>query len=180
MALSQRVFSEALRDMQRAMAVFDHPFFNGVRGSWLSNRPGGFSSNVGDDLMSSSRFPVTDLKETPTNYELVAELPGYEKKDVKIELTDSRTLLLKASKNEEHESRSTPMEDKEEAGELAQRNEDGHTWWVKERVSGSITRSFVFPTPIPAEGIKASFENGLLKVTIPKATEQQAKQINID
>lgn len=185
MSLSQRVFSDALRDMQRAMAVFDQPFFHNARRSLLN-----------EGLHSGYRYPASDMVETPNAYELSAELPGYTKDNIKIELADSRTLVLSGSMEEQHETKPSVTEQKEdtttkqEAGqELVHKDEkdqqlarqtEAPQYWVKERVSGSFSRSFSFPTPINPDTIKASFENGVLKVTIPKTTENQARQINID
>ncbi|OBZ88382.1 heat shock protein, partial [Choanephora cucurbitarum] len=52
-------------------------------------------------------------------------------------------------------------------------------WWMKERVQSSFSRSFSFPTPINAENIKASFNNGILEIVVPKTTEDQTKRIDI-
>ncbi|KAI7901392.1 HSP20-like chaperone [Cokeromyces recurvatus] len=200
--ISQRLFSDAFRDMQRAMAVFDHPFFNTTRRSLLGSpsilissspsRSAGYSHFFG-----SHYYPPTDMVETADSYELSAELPGFDKKNIKIELADDQTLVLSGSvNNEQHqESKSTVTTIEEEVKEnnekVDNKKETEQTaaatttdrasspqWWVKERVvTGSFSRSFDFPTPIQADTIKASFENGILKVTIPKPTQQdQAKQ----
>ncbi|KAL9548272.1 hypothetical protein MBANPS3_005753 [Mucor bainieri] len=200
MSLTQRVFSDAFRDMQRAMAAFDQPFYNTARRS----------------LLGSPASLFNDMVETPESYELSAELPGCNKDNIKIELADSRTLVLSGTVNESKEIK-PPTATEEEvnttastegadttattfeatksdasaanneqqltqkaSSEVAKPIENSPQWWVKERVSGSFTRSFAFPTPINSESIKASFDNGVLKVVIPKTAQDQAKQINIE
>jgi HSP20 family protein len=198
MSLNSRLFSDALRDMQRAMAVFEQPFYDTGRRSLLSNP--GSSLLHGHSQGSSFRYPATDMIEHPDSYELNAELPGYDKKDIKIELSDDHTLVLSGSTNKEQETKSTTTEQtsetksqsetpKEKGQQLTKKDEsesqvaqrtESPQWWVKERVSGSFSRTFAFPTRISAENIKASYENGILKVIVPKCTEKQAQQITID
>jgi HSP20 family molecular chaperone IbpA len=197
MSLNQRLFSDAFRDMQRTMAVFDQPLVNTVR---LLNNNRVPLLNGATNLL---KYPATDMVETPESYELSSELPGYNKKDIKIELAnDNRTLVLSGSVNEtktlstptteaatvQSETPTTktqPQQDElvtknEQDNQVAKSNEN--QWWVKERVSGSFTRSFAFPTSINADSIKASFDNGVLKVIVPKTkeTKDEAKLIDIE
>ncbi|GAN00736.1 heat shock protein 30 [Mucor ambiguus] len=212
MSLTQRVFSDAFRDMQRAMAAFDQPFYNTARRSLLGSPASLFNGNTAAGGLF--RYPATDMVETPESYELSAELPGYNKDNIKIELADSRTLVLSGTVNESKEIKpptateevnataSTEDADttttaseatsdtsaanneqqltQKASSQVAKPTENSPQWWVKERVSGSFTRSFAFPTPINSDNIKASFDNGVLKVVIPKTTQDQAKQINIE
>ncbi|CAO3629587.1 unnamed protein product [Mucor fragilis] len=213
MSLTQRVFSDAFRDMQRAMAALDQPLYNTARRSLLGSPASLFNGNT--TAGGLFRYPATDMVETPETYELSAELPGYNKDNIKIELADSRTLVLSGSVNESKEIKPPTTTTTEEANatastegadttttasetasdasaaneqqltqkassEVAKPTENSPQWWVKERVSGSFTRSFAFPTPINSESIKASFDNGVLKVVIPKTAQDQAKQINIE
>jgi HSP20 family protein len=191
MSLSQRLLSDAFRDMQRAMAVFEQPLYNTAR--LLNNNRAPLINGAANML----KYPATDMVETPESYELSSELPGYDKKDIKIELADdNRTLVLSGSMNETktssapdndeqtttaNESQDQLVEKNEQDSQVAKVNEN-QQWWVKERVSGSFTRSFAFPTHINADSIKASFDNGVLKVTVPKSqeTKDQAKHIPIE
>ncbi|CAO3653964.1 unnamed protein product [Mucor hiemalis] len=191
MSLSQRLFSEAFRDMQRAMAVFEQPtLFN------AAVTPSSFGSQAGNLF----RYPATDLIEKPELYELQAELPGYDKNNIKIELPDSQTLILSGSVQEKHESRSPPTTEATQDTSVEASTEASTTdsqavakmeentqvasftpqYWVNERVSGSFKRSFKFPNPVKSDDIKASFENGILKVIVPKITETQSKQVTIE
>ncbi|KAI7898351.1 HSP20-like chaperone [Cokeromyces recurvatus] len=200
MSISQRLFTDALRDMQRAMTVFEQPFFSAtprhslLGGTFFHDNNG---SEFGNQILTSS-YPATDMIETPEHYELHAELPGYDKSNIKIELADNHTLVLSGSIKKQLESKSvepdtdTDIENQsdKEKKQLATTqtrdnqvnifNEEGRQWWVKERISGSFTRSFSFPSPIKADNIKASYENGILKVIVPKTIENNPKIINIE
>ncbi|KAG2210172.1 hypothetical protein INT46_009710 [Mucor plumbeus] len=187
MSLTNRVFSDALRDMQRAMAAFDQPL--------LSSAP--FSSSL-----FRHQYPSTDMVETPDAYELHAELPGYEKKDIKIEMSDSHTLVISGNVNKEYktespsdnetagaESSSSTAEGSNEQQVTTTKKDDekqvgkhtkGHKWLVQERSSGSFVRSFALPVSVKRESIKASYNNGVLKVVIPKDNDQKSNQINIE
>lgn len=215
MSLPQRFFSEAFRDMQRAMTAFDQSFYNTARRSVVGSPSSLLNQNIFNNNLF--RYPAADMAETADAYELSAELPGYDKKNIKIELADSRTLVLSGSVNEQREAASkatdavkneavkdeavkdetvkdetvkdeaTKVEAAAPEGQVVKKDENAEQvikqepqYWVKERVSGSFSRSFSFPEPINPDTIKASFENGVLKVTIPKSAEKQAKKISIE
>ncbi|KAI9480988.1 MAG: HSP20-like chaperone [Benjaminiella poitrasii] len=192
MSLTQRLFSDALRDMQRAMAIFEQPLaYNGHRA-------------VQNAINNSSfgRYPATDMVETPDTYELHAEVPGYDKKDIKIEMPDNHTLVLSGSTqketttgpattddNKKEETKDSKSKVNEGEQQALQKKDDQNQqvsqhsapdWWVNERISGSFSRSFTFPAPIDQEKIKASYENGILKVVIPKTSKNQSRIISID
>jgi HSP20 family protein len=176
MALTNRVFSDALRDMQRAMATFSHPSLG------LTNRQ--VSNPVTGPLFPSffdtgySNFPATDMVERPEAYEVHAEVPGYDKNNIKIEVPDSRTLVLSGSMNKETKSSGTDDETRMET-DTEEEQSSAPDWWVNERVSGSFTRSFTFPKSINPDDIKATCENGVLKIIVPK-TQREHKLIRID
>ena len=106
----------------------------------------------------------TDIKETEEGYELTVDLPGFKKEDVTAELSQGY-LTITASKNEE-------KEEKEEKGQYLRR----------ERYSGSCSRSFYVGENYGPEDIKASFENGVLKLDLPKQVKQveEKKTISIE
>ena len=81
---------------------------------------------------------------------LDVDLPGYKKEDIKAELKDG-TLTISASTN-------TEKEDKDKDGKFIRR----------ERFSGSCSRSFYVGENLDQEDIKAKFENGILKLFVPK------------
>ena len=96
----------------------------------------------------------TDIKETDAGFELDIDLPGYKKEDVQAELKDGYlTISAKTS---------TTREEKDENGKYIR----------KERYSGSCSRSFYVGEDLEQQDIKAKFEDGILKVTIPKIEHQ--------
>lgn len=95
----------------------------------------------------------TDVKEKETGYELDIELPGYKKEDVTAELNDGYLTIKAVTKQE------TP-DDKEKKA-------DGR-YVRKERYYGSCQRSFYVGDALTEEDIKAKFENGILKLDVPK------------
>ena len=99
----------------------------------------------------------TDVKENKTGYELEIELPGVKKEDVKAELKDGY-LTVTASTDSKEEK------------------QDGK-YIRKERYSGTTSRSFYVGEDITEEDIKAKFENGILKVLVPKKEEQPKEEL---
>ena len=97
---------------------------------------------------NSTSLMNTDVKETKTGYELDIDLPGYKKEDVKAELKKGY-LTISASTN-------SSKEDK------------GEKYIRRERFCGSCSRSFYVGDEITQEDIKAKFEDGTLKLTVPK------------
>ena len=92
----------------------------------------------------------TDIRETDTGYELDVELPGYKKEDLNLELTNGY-LNISAEKN-------TSIEEKDKNGRVVR----------QERYTGSMKRSFYVGEEITEEDIKAKFEDGILKLQVPK------------
>ncbi len=92
----------------------------------------------------------TDIRETPEGFELVVDLPGFKKEDVSAELKDGYLSISAQTQNE--------TESKSESGK----------WLRKERFSGTCSRSFYVGEDIAEEDIHARFEDGLLKIEVPK------------
>ena len=108
----------------------------------------------------------TDIKETEKAYELNVELPGFKKEDIHIELSEGYLAIDAASTSSSEES-----------------NEEG-TYIRKERFSGSCSRSFYVGDDISEEDIRAKFEDGILKIFVPKKEilppEETKRLISID
>ena len=127
-----------------------------------------FDDFFADDVMRSARrnnnrynTPVptvmkTDIKEKQDAYDIEIELPGYKKEDVKSELKDGY-MTITAEKN-------TESDKKDEEGNYIRR----------ERFYGSCSRSFYVGKDITEEDIKAKFEDGVLRVIVPK---KEAKEV---
>ncbi len=106
----------------------------------------------------SSNLMKTDIKETEQGYELDIDLPGYSKEDINAELKEGY-LTINASANSNKET-------KDENGKYIHR----------ERYYGSVSRSFYVGENITEQDIRARFENGILKLSIPKKELQKVEE----
>src|SRR5690606_4740646 len=97
--------------------------------------------------------PAVDLVEKDKEYQITAELPGIEEKNLEIKLSNG-VLTIKGEKQEEKEQK------------------DGD-YYLSERRYGSFHRSFQLPEGVDADKIKASFGKGILKITMPKTAKAQ-------
>lgn len=102
------------------------------------------------------RMMHTDVKELEQGYEIAINLPGFKKEDVQAELKDGY-LTISASTN-------TSSDTEEDEGKYIRR----------ERFSGSCSRRFYVGTQISEEDIKARFEDGVLRVDVPKPESKPA------
>ncbi len=98
----------------------------------------------------ASHVMKTDIKEMDNGYELVVDLPGFTKDEIKASL-ENGYLTISAEKG-------LDKDEEDKKGNYIRR----------ERYSGSCNRSFYVGDAVTEEDIKASFENGTLKTTIPK------------
>jgi len=99
---------------------------------------------------TESNMMKTDIKENDSNYELTVDLPGINKENIKAELNDGY-LTISAQSN-------TSNDEKDKDGKYI----------CRERYSGSFSRSFYVGDAVTEEDITAKFENGTLKLTVPK------------
>lgn len=99
--------------------------------------------------------PSIDVSETDDAIEITAELPGVEEKDVEVTVSEGM-LTIRGEKKAEKE----------------EKKKDYH---LIERSYGSFRRSVTLPAGIDADRVKASFDKGVLKVTVPKPAEIKAK-----
>jgi HSP20 family protein len=105
--------------------------------------------------------PRVDIKETDGHYEITAELPGVDKKDIHVHVKDG-ILTLEAE---------TSQEDKEEKEGKVIR---------QERRYGKFLRSFNLGQDVQESDIKASFKDGVLRLEAPKAIEQEVERRRIE
>lgn len=131
--------------------------------------PSIFGENLIDDFFGDFARPMrrtmnygtpaagimkTDVKETDGGYELNIDLPGYKKDDVRAELNEGY-LTISASTE-------TSNDEKDSDGRYIRR----------ERYSGTCSRSFYVGEDVTQEEIKAKFEDGILKLFVPKKEEE--------
>ena len=107
----------------------------------------------------------TDVKDVDGNYELSIELPGFNKEDITASLKDG--YLTVSAKHEENDDK----------------KDENDKYIRRERRFGSCKRSFFVGEAITEEDIKASYNNGILKLTLSKEKEslpQPPKTIAIE
>lgn len=118
----------------------------------------GFDRAIGTSLRGGRDMMSTDVKETENGYEVIMNLPGFAKEDVKGEIKDGY-LTVTATTN-------TSNDEKDADGRYIRR----------ERYSGSCSRSFYVGEDVTQDDIKAKFEDGTLKITIPKKEPEQKEE----
>nr|WP_314465794.1 Hsp20/alpha crystallin family protein [uncultured Clostridium sp.] len=111
-------------------------------------------------IFSTKEFMKTDVKEVDNGYELDIDLPGFQKEDIKARLTDGY-LTITAARGENKE----------------EKDKDGR-YIRRERYSGSMSRSFYVGNAVKEEDIRARFENGILKLSVPKNKKTEIEQNN--
>ncbi|MBQ9412117.1 MAG: Hsp20/alpha crystallin family protein [Oscillospiraceae bacterium] len=108
------------------------------------------------EFFSGQRYSSfsTDIRETENAYVLEADLPGFKKEDIHIDVSDN-TLTISAERNSQSE----------------EKDKDG-SYLRRERSYGSFSRSFSLEG-VDEQGIKAGFTDGVLTLTMPKLVPQQ-------
>lgn len=119
--------------------------------------PSIFGERLFDDFMDfpfrgkmENQMMKTDIKDAGDHFELMMDMPGFKKEDVKAQLKDGM-LTIEANT-------STANDEKDENGRYIRR----------ERFTGSCSRSFYVGENVTQEDIKAKFEDGILKICVPK------------
>ncbi len=115
---------------------------------------GGIRFEVGDFQ------PRVDVSEDATTVTIHAELPGILKEDVKITMTDHNVLTIRGEKKRETKS-------------------EERNFMRIERSYGSFTRSFTLPENLKNDQVNASFDGGVLTITIPKSEPAKPKEQEI-
>lgn len=98
-------------------------------------------------------MPAIDVSETGKAYEITAELPGMDEKNVVVKLANG-VLTIKGEKQDEIE-------------------EKKKDYYMRERSFGSFERTFAVPDAVGSDKIEASLKKGVLSVTLPKSAEAQ-------
>lgn len=117
-----------------------------------------FGQNIGRFFGSDGyqdHAPRVNIRETDEAYKVDMQAPGFDKKDLKVEMVDD-TLTIRG----EH----TVDEQKEET-----------RWNRREFIRSAFERSFVLPKSVQVDAIKAEYVNGVLQLTLPKSEEAKPK-----
>lgn len=130
--------------------------FNDIVDSWFEDV---FEPVIPKSILRDN-YPKIDIKESEKEYTVFAEIPGVDKKDIKVDVRDNLVTLSFEKKQE--------------------KDEKNENWRVVERSYGKFTRSFTLPEPVKADEAKASYKDGVLKIVLPKEKETKSHQIKID
>ncbi len=139
------------------MMMMPSLFGNSLFDEWMDFP---FDSGFSKGAKRETSLMKTDVKEQDGAYELEMELPGYKKEDVTAQLKDGY-LTVQASRNASNE-------EKDAQGNYIRR----------ERYTGQCSRSFFVGEAVKQEDIRARFEDGVLKLTVPKVEEQKQVEEN--
>ena len=109
--------------------------------------------------ITSSWYPACDVLEDKDSVKILMELPGVTADDVKLSL-ENNLLSIRGEKKQQAE----------------ERTERVHRY---ERSYGAFERSFALPTTVDSEKVSATFQNGILTVTVPKAERARPREIPV-
>ncbi|MCC5907637.1 MAG: Hsp20/alpha crystallin family protein [Balneolaceae bacterium] len=107
----------------------------------------------------NSFAPSIDISENEKQYMIDVEIPGVDKKDIKLNV-ENNTLTISGERKFE-------------------KKEDGKQYHRVESHYGTFSRSFTLPDNVNSESINASYNNGILSITVDKSEEKVRKQIKI-
>jgi HSP20 family protein len=153
-ALAWRPFEALRREVDRIFEDFDQGFWSspfrrpmfGIEPSWRRE-------------LAWSGAPAVDIAESDKAYEITADLPGMDEKNIEVKLSNG-DLRIKGEKQEE-------TEEKEK------------DYYLHERRFGSFERSFRIPEGVDTDKIQASFKKGVLTVMLPKTAQAQKAEKKI-
>jgi len=141
-----RPFESLQREINRIFDDFDRGFWaSPFRRSMFDLEP------TWPRQLAWTTAPAVDVAEKDNAYEVTAELPGMDEKNVEVKLVNG-SLTIKGEKKEEKE----------------EKNKDYH---VSERSFGSFERSFALPEGVDTDKIEANFNKGVLTIRLPKKPE---------
>ena len=112
------------------------------------------------EVATTAWTPVVDIFEEPEHVRIVAEIPGVKPEAVKI-LVEGNVLTIQGTKEQFAEEKAEKV----------------HRY---ERTYGAFERSFTLPTTVDPQSIKATYEAGLLAVTLPKVEKAKPREIKLE
>lgn len=104
--------------------------------------------------------PACDIEEGKDHFLLTVDMPGVPKDQIKIEVVDDQLTVSGERKREER------------------RQEDGA--WYTERRYGQFSRTFSLPSGVDPARVEAQYQDGVLKILVPKAETAKPRQIKVD
>ena len=104
--------------------------------------------------------PRVDVTEDNDNLYVHAEIPGVDKKDINVSVTDGVLTISGEKKNETRD--------------------ENKNYFRIERTSGSFSRSFTLPTDVMTDKISAEYKDGVLNITLPKSEEAKVVEKKVE
>jgi HSP20 family protein len=118
-----------------------------------------FDRLMGRAFSRDTWMPALDVKESSDRFEMIVDLPGLEPKDVSVTFEEGN-LTISGKRQFQEEDR-------------------GDTWHRIERGFGTFARSIRLPQTADPERIEASFDRGVLKVSVPKTEQAKPRTIEV-
>lgn len=146
-------FGSLRREIERLFDAFDRGFWAAPFGRSLFD----LAPTVRQELHVAA--PAVDVAETDTAFEITAELPGMDEKDIEVKVANGG-LTIRGEKQE-------------------QKEEKKKDYYLQERRYGAFERSFRLPDGVDTDKIEATFAKGVLKVTLPKTPEARKAEKKI-
>jgi HSP20 family protein len=135
---------------------------NGYTNGWLYDRMNRFNRlfNEAGSTPEGRITPPTDIVEHEDGYHFYFEMPGIKADSVEVRVEDGSLII--------ESERKRPEWPKEAEVHLTERN------------YGKMRRAFVMPEDASADGIKATYRDGVLEVTVPKKLEARPTRIKVN
>jgi HSP20 family protein len=109
--------------------------------------------------LAPSVFPAADVYETDGEVVVELEAPGFEEKEIDVEVAD-HTLVITGGRKEEKEQKQK-------------------SFWLRERLESTFERRFELPPETDTEKVSATFAKGVLAVHVPKTSAAPARKVPI-
>lgn len=120
---------------------------------------GGYPAARGTELPATARARM-DVIDKNDKFEVLVDLPGVKKEDIQVSIEGSRVAITAESRSETQ-------------------SKDGERVLHSERFAASYARTFELPAEVTEQGAEANFENGVLKLTLPKRATVTSKRLAI-
>jgi HSP20 family protein len=117
------------------------------------------SENDASNIATAGWAPAVDIKEKPDHFQIIADIPGVDPKNIKVTM-ENNMLTIQGERKEEKE-------------------EKGENYYRAERSVGNFYRRFSLPDTADSQNISAKGKHGVLEITIPKTKKSQAQKIDI-
>ncbi|MDJ0779729.1 MAG: Hsp20/alpha crystallin family protein [Gammaproteobacteria bacterium] len=140
-----------------------NPFqeFENLLDRYNKSAGGSMAKHLNTDLSFADWAPSVDIEEADDRYQIKADLPGVARDDIEVKL-ENGVLSIRGEKRSEKTT-----------------GEEGSKQHRTERFHGTFARSFTLPEAVRADAIDASYRDGVLTLTIPKAEDVKPRSIDI-